>query len=86
MWLFMLFQPVTSGSNFVPVKPFRFMKDRLQKYHHGFRSKLPKILKDMVYKLCKYYSWATEKANKIEMIGYVQSGKCLKDLYAYFYY
>jgi hypothetical protein len=26
------------------------------------------------------------KANKVEMIGYVQSGKCLKDLYAYFYY
>lgn len=73
----MLFQLVTPGSNLVPVEPLRFMKDRLQKYHHDFRSKLPKNFQRHGVQTMQILQLSHRTTKKIEMVGYVQSGKCL---------
>lgn len=49
-----------------------------RKYHYESTIKLPKMLKDMLFDLCKYVDWDVQKTKQIEVEGCIQSGRCLK--------
>lgn len=49
-----------------------------RKYFYKSTIKLPKILKDVLFDLCKYVDWDKQKIKQIGVEGCIQSGKYLK--------